>query len=213
MTWIRTPPCRASFCIHFFRRIPPKFRATCIIQRMYPAIFLDRDGVIIENRQNYVRSWADVSIFPQALEAIAQLSKSNYKVVIVTNQSGVGRGLIPLEVANEINRKLLAKITASGGRIDGVFMCPHAPADNCNCRKPAPGLLLQAAEALSLDLSHSVMIGDALTDLQAGVAAGVKQVMLVRTGRGADQETLPAAAQLGPFPAYENLTAAIADLL
>ena len=180
---------------------------------MYPAIFLDRDGVIIENRPNYVRSWADVSIYPQAMETLIQLSKSDYKIVIVTNQSGVGRGMIPFEVADEINQKLLAKINASGGRVDGVFMCPHAPADHCNCRKPAPGLLLQAAEALSLDLSNSIMIGDALTDLQAGLAAGVKQVRLVRTGRGADQEKLPAAAQLRPFPAYTDLTAAITDLL
>jgi D-glycero-D-manno-heptose 1,7-bisphosphate phosphatase len=180
---------------------------------MYPAIFLDRDGVIIENRPNYVRTWADVEIYPQALEALVKLSKSDYKLVMVTNQSGIGRGLIPFEVADEINQKLLTKIHVSGGRIDGVFMCPHAPADNCDCRKPAPGLLLQAADALSLDLSHSYMIGDALTDLQAGLAAGVKQVVLVRTGRGADQEALPAAAEFDPFPAYTDLSAAIADLL
>ena len=180
---------------------------------MYPAIFLDRDGVIIENRPNYVRTWADVEIYPQALEALAKLSKSAYKLVMVTNQSGIGRGLISFEAADEINQKLLTEIQASGGRIDGVFMCPHAPVDNCACRKPAPGLLLQAADALSLDLSRSYMIGDALTDLQAGLAAGVKQVMLVRTGRGADQEVLSAAAELDPFPAYTDLSAAIADLL
>ena len=203
-----------GFVLHpFFHRIQPRFRTTCIIQRMYPAIFLDRDGVIIENRHNYVRSWADVTIYPQALEALEKLSKSNYKLVIVTNQSGIGRGLIPFEVVDEINQKLLTKIHAGGGRIDGIFMCPHAPTDNCDCRKPAPGLLLQAADALSLDLSRSYMIGDALTDLQAGLAAGVKQVRLVRTGRGADQEVLPAAAVLAPFPAYTDLSAAIADLL
>ncbi len=121
---------------------------------MYPAIFLDRDGVLIENRPAYVRSWADVDIFPEALEALARIRSHPYKIVMVTNQSGVGRGLIPAATVEEINRRLLSAVEAAGGRIDAVFVCPHKPEDNCDCRKPPPCLLIQARSALSLDLDN-----------------------------------------------------------
>jgi D-glycero-D-manno-heptose 1,7-bisphosphate phosphatase len=107
---------------------------------MEPAIFLDRDGVIIENRPSYVRSWADVVILPLALEAMARIHASPFKIVIVTNQSAVGRGLLGLEEAWAINHHLQQVIEESGGRVDGLFMCPHSPEDHCNCRKPKPGL-------------------------------------------------------------------------
>ena len=180
---------------------------------MYPAIFLDRDGVIIENRPSYVRSWSDVEIYPQALAALARLKNSPYKVILVTNQSGIGRGLIPVEVAEAINRRLLGVIEAAGGRIDGIFMCPHAPQDNCDCRKPRPGLLLQAAEQLSLDLGSSILIGDALSDLKAGLAAGVQKIAIVRTGRGAQQLLSSEAAALQPFLSYNTLAEALSDLV
>jgi D-glycero-D-manno-heptose 1,7-bisphosphate phosphatase len=180
---------------------------------MYPAIFLDRDGVIIENRADYVRSWSDVVVFPQALEALAKLSASPYKIVFVTNQSAIGRGIISLETAEEINRRLVALVEAAGVRVDGIFMCPHAPEDGCDCRKPRPGLLLQAARALDLDLSRSILIGDALTDLMAGQAAGVGRLALVRSGRGAEQIRLPRPEGLKPFPAYDTLAEALADFV
>jgi D-glycero-D-manno-heptose 1,7-bisphosphate phosphatase len=104
-----------------------------------PAIFLDRDGVLIENRPSYVRGWEDVHIFHQALAALVRISTAPYKIVLVTNQSAVGRGLISSEVAWAINRRLVSVIEDAGGRIDGVFMCPHAPQDRCACRKPKPG--------------------------------------------------------------------------
>ena len=150
-----------------------------------PAIFLDRDGVIIENRDEYVRSWADVSFIPGALNALASVAASGYAIVVVTNQSGVGRGLIPLADAEAINHRVLAEIARAGGRIDAAYICPHKPEDDCDCRKPRPGMLLRAARELNLDLSRSWMIGDALTDMQAGEAAGVRS-LLVLTGRGAE---------------------------
>lgn len=180
---------------------------------MYPAIFLDRDGVIIENRPSYVRSWNDVEIYPQALTALSRLKDSPYKIVIVTNQSGVGRGVIPIDMAEAINRRLLAVIEAAGGRIDGVYMCPHAPQDNCDCRKPRPGLLLKAADQLSLDLSRSILIGDALSDLKAGFSAGLQKIALVRTGRGAQQVQSPEAADMHPFLIYNTLAEALDDLV
>ncbi|NLG71704.1 MAG: HAD-IIIA family hydrolase [Chloroflexi bacterium] len=180
---------------------------------MHPAIFLDRDGVIIENRPAYVRSWEDVEIFPQALTALARVCKSPYKIVIVTNQSGVGRGLIQMETAEEINRRLVREIEKAGGRIDAVLMCPHAPEDRCGCRKPLPGLFFQAARQLQIDLSRSVMIGDAVSDLQAGKAAGIPRRFLVRTGRGAIQENLPEIAAAGPFTPCDTLEEALSRIL
>jgi D-glycero-D-manno-heptose 1,7-bisphosphate phosphatase len=156
---------------------------------MRPAIFLDRDGVIIENRSDYVRTWEDVAFIPGALEALAEISRTEFAIVIVTNQAGVGRGLISETVARSINQSVCEEIVRSGGRVDGMYLCPHTNDDDCECRKPKPGMLLQAAREHDIDLSHSWMIGDALTDLQAGKAAGA-QSLLVLTGRGTEQQTL-----------------------
>jgi D-glycero-D-manno-heptose 1,7-bisphosphate phosphatase len=154
---------------------------------MFPAIFLDRDGVLIENRSDYVRDWSQVKIIPEAIRGLSLAPVRKYKVVIVTNQSVVGRGLILLETAHEINQRLISLIRNQGGQIDGVYMCPHKPEDGCSCRKPLPGLLLQAARDLSLDLQRSWMIGDAWSDVQAGEAAGMRGTILLRTGRGVEQ--------------------------
>lgn len=179
------------------------------MDRMEPAIFLDRDGVIIENREDYVRSWSDVEFFPAALAALRNFSSSPYRIILVTNQSAVGRGLVTLEQAEDLNQRITAVVEANGGRVDGTFMCPHAPQANCECRKPRPGLLLQAAQALNLDLSRSFMIGDALSDVKAGQAAGVREAVLVRTGRGRRQAALPEAALLQPFRIFNSLAEAL----
>ena len=154
---------------------------------MYPSIFLDRDGVLIENRSDYVRDWSQVKIIPEAIRALSLAPIKKYKVVIVTNQSVVGRGLILLKTAQEINQRLIHLIRDHGGQIDGVYMCPHKPEEGCSCRKPLPGLLLQAAKDLSLDLQRSWMIGDAWSDVQAGEAAGMRGTILLKTGRGIEQ--------------------------
>ena len=179
---------------------------------MFPALFLDRDGVIIENCPNYVRTWQDVNILPSALEALATLSASPYKIIIITNQSAIGRGLVTLETAHEINRHLVQIIQEAGGRVDGVYLCPHAPQDQCACRKPQPGLLLQAAQELALDLPRSALIGDAWSDLLAGQAAGVPNLILLRTGRGRDQLRLPAPPELSGFRVCADLDAALGCL-
>ncbi|MFC1463341.1 MAG: D-glycero-alpha-D-manno-heptose-1,7-bisphosphate 7-phosphatase [Candidatus Brachytrichaceae bacterium NZ_4S206] len=150
---------------------------------MRPAIFLDRDGVIIENREAYVRSWADVNFIPAALEALRALLPSDWAIVIATNQAAVGKGIITLEHAHRINQRVVAEVVRCGGRIDAAYLCPHRPDENCDCRKPKPGMLLRAARDLDLDLSRSVMIGDAITDMEAARAAGVRGI-LVMTGRG-----------------------------
>ena len=154
---------------------------------MFPAIFLDRDGVLIENRSDYVRNWAQVRILPKIVDALTSRAVKKYKIIIVTNQSAVGRGLMTLETARNINENLVKVIEEHKGQIHGVYMCPHDPSAQCSCRKPQPGLILQAANDLSLDLGRSWMIGDAWSDLLAGRAAGVHKVALLKTGRGSEQ--------------------------
>jgi D-glycero-D-manno-heptose 1,7-bisphosphate phosphatase len=125
----------------------------------------------------------------------------------------VGRGIITIEEAQEINDRLLAEIQENGGRIDRVFMCSHAPSAQCDCRKPEPGLFFQATEALSLDLERSVMVGDAFTDLLAAKAAGVPRLALVRTGRGEEQIVLAEKFKFLKFALYANLLDALEDLV
>lgn len=180
---------------------------------MNPAIFLDRDGVIVENVDTYILDWSDVQIIPQVLDALVKVSHTDYKIVIVTNQSAVGRGLLPLKKANSINQRLERLIIGFGGRIDGIYMCPHTPRDQCNCRKPLPGLLRQAADDLSLDFSRSIIIGDAWTDLLAGQAVGIPQKVLVRTGRGKFQSQMKAPTGLDSYLLYDTLTDALLDLV
>lgn len=180
---------------------------------MKPAIFLDRDGVLIENKSNYIRSWNDVKFFSDAVQALVKIRDSSFRIVIVTNQSAVGRGIISLETAYAINNRIVNYIENNNGRIDSVFMCPHAPEDQCECRKPKPGLFYQAANILSLDLEKSIMIGDALSDIIAAQAAGVKTNVLVKTGRGKDQLLLPEARRLPAFLVYDTLGAALENLI
>ena len=180
---------------------------------MNSAVFLDRDGVIIQNRENYVRSWKDVEFLPSSLQALKLLSQTSYKIIIVTNQSAIGRGIITIEQAEAINQRIIEEITDAGGRVDGLFICPHAPDDHCFCRKPLPGLILQAADALSIDLPSSAMIGDALTDIQAGSAAGIKTLILVKTGRGQEQFQLPQTIFFPHFLITDHLLSAINIIL
>jgi len=164
---------------------------------MFPAIFLDRDGVIIENRADYIRDWSHIHFFPQAIRALSSPNIKSYKIVIVTNQSAVGRGLLSFDIVKDINDRLIDVIHSKHGRVDGAYICPHGPDDNCNCRKPKPGLLLQAANELSLNLKRSWMIGDAWSDVQAGQSAGVQGTIIVKTGRGANQLLLPRPSNVG----------------
>jgi D-glycero-D-manno-heptose 1,7-bisphosphate phosphatase len=172
---------------------------------MQRAVFLDRDGVLIENRADYVRDWSHVTLLPGTVEALKGFHAKHLKIIVVTNQSAVGRGLISFETAWEINNRLTKTIKENGGWIDAVYMCPHQPQVKCNCRKPQPGLLHQAARDLSLDLGSSWMVGDAWSDLLAGQSAGLQGTIMVRTGRGTNQllETQP--AEIASFIVCDNL--------
>lgn len=174
---------------------------------------MDRDGVIIENREHYVLNWKDVSIYPFTFQALASIRSGPYKIVLITNQSAVGRGLISIEEAREINSRLVELIRSEGGRIDAIYMCPHTPSDGCYCRKPEPGMFFRAAEEMGIDLASSIMIGDALTDLIAAGRAGIKTTALVRTGRGSEQSGLLLPEDMQSFRIFDTLEDALENLL
>jgi D-glycero-D-manno-heptose 1,7-bisphosphate phosphatase len=174
---------------------------------MRPGIFLDRDGVINQNRAGHVKSWSEFEFLPGALEALHWLAHIDAPIAVVTNQSIIGRGLATQAEVEEINRRMTAEIRAAGGRIDGIWYCPHSPEAGCTCRKPSPGLLFAAAAELDLSLNSSYLIGDALSDVQAAQAAGVCPI-LVRTGRGITQLQSSACAGMRGFVIVDDLQAA-----
>lgn len=145
-------------------------------------ILLDRDGVINHERADYVKSWDEFRFLPGALAALRQLALLPVPIVIVTNQSVIGRGIVPRTLIDQLHQRLRQVVQAAGGRIDGFFVCPHHPEDGCNCRKPKPGLLMQAATEFRFPLYEATFIGDAITDFQAAQAAGCQSI-LVRSGR------------------------------
>lgn len=173
------------------------------------AVFLDRDGVINRNRADHVKSWGEFEFLPGALASLRRLAQLPWLVIVVTNQSAIGRGLVSQSVVDEIHQRMMAEISAAGGRIDAVFYCPHRPDEGCDCRKPQPGLLLQAARELAVDLARSVLIGDAESDVRAAQAVGCLPV-LVRTGRGQAQELLLRQQGLNHVVVVDDLASAVA---
>jgi D-glycero-D-manno-heptose 1,7-bisphosphate phosphatase len=147
---------------------------------------LDRDGVINQRRTDYVKSWDEVVFLPGVFEALRLAAESPLAIVVVTNQSAIGRGIVSRADVQEIHRRMADAIRQHGGRIDLALFCPHRPDEGCGCRKPEPGMLSEAAERLNLDLAHSYLVGDALSDLIAGQAVGC-QTALVLTGRGREE--------------------------
>ncbi|HSR68363.1 MAG TPA: D-glycero-beta-D-manno-heptose 1,7-bisphosphate 7-phosphatase [Acidobacteriota bacterium] len=153
------------------------------------AVFLDRDGTVMED-VGYLDDPDGVAIFEEAIEAISALREAGFKIVIVTNQSGLARGLFTEKTLNDIHDTLRAAFQHQGAPLDGIYYCPHHPQAavarfrrHCNCRKPEPGLLRRAAEQLEIDLGRSYMVGDKVADVLAGHRAGCRAV-LVRTGEG-----------------------------
>ena len=146
-------------------------------------VILDRDGVINRDRADYVKTPAELDFIPGSLEAIAALTQAGYGVVVATNQSGVGRGLLSEQDLDAIHAKLETAVQAAGGRLLGVFVCPHAPDTGCACRKPRAGLLQQIATWAGIDLIGVPVVGDAVRDLEAARSVGALPI-LVRTGHG-----------------------------
>jgi D-glycero-D-manno-heptose 1,7-bisphosphate phosphatase len=146
-------------------------------------VILDRDGTINQDRDDYVKSPDEWVPLPGSLEAIARLNHAGWRVVVASNQSGLGRGLFDVATLNAMHAKFYKLLAAAGGRVDAVFYCPHGPEEACQCRKPQPGLFEQIRDRYGLDLKGVPAVGDSLRDLQAGAAAGCTP-HLVLTGKG-----------------------------
>jgi len=144
------------------------------------AVFLDRDGVIIRKAPEgeYIRDWSEVEFLPGSLEAIGALHRYGFKVIIVTNQRGVATEKIKLSNLEDIHERMKTAISGDKAVISAIYYCPHDTSENCDCRKPKPGMLLRAAEAHGLNLSKCWMVGDAGTDIEAGIRAGCKTALI-----------------------------------
>jgi D-glycero-D-manno-heptose 1,7-bisphosphate phosphatase len=175
-------------------------------------IILDRDGVINQDSPDYIKSPEEWIALPGSLEAIAQLNKAGYRVVVATNQSGLARGLFSIDNLNRIHEKMYQELAEVGGAVDAVFFCPHGPKSGCACRKPKPGMFLEISSRLNMPLTGVPAVGDSLRDLQAAIEVGAKPI-LVRTGKGRETEAKLAAAQLGEVAVYDDLAGAVAALL
>jgi histidinol-phosphate phosphatase family protein len=175
------------------------------------AVFLDRDGTL--NREvGYIGDPADLELVPGMPAALARLTAAGFALVVITNQSAIGRGLYTRAQVDAVHARLAAELAAAGVRLDGIFVCPHAPDDGCDCRKPAPGLFLQARDALGIDLAASWMVGDTVKDMAAARAAGVRPVY-VTTGWGERDRAAALAAGLPPDDVVPDLAAAAARIL
>ncbi|MBT9497312.1 MAG: D-glycero-beta-D-manno-heptose 1,7-bisphosphate 7-phosphatase [Zoogloea oleivorans] len=172
-------------------------------------IVLDRDGVINLDSDQFIKSPDEWKPIPGSLEAIARLNEANWRVVVASNQSGVGRGLFDMDTLNAINEKMVKAIGHVGGRLDAIFFCPHAADSPCECRKPKPGMFLQIAERFNVDLDGMPVVGDSLRDLQAGVAVGCKPY-LVLTGKGKKTVIDPALPE--GTVVFPDLAAVVAQL-
>ena len=164
-------------------------------------IVLDRDGTLGADPEDFVRSPDDWQPLPGALEAVARLNHAGWRVVIASNQSGLGRGLFDVATLNAVHTRIHKLLAGVGARVEAVFFCPHSPEDDCDCRKPAPGLFLQISRRLGVPLPQIVAVGDSVRDAQAAVAAGC-EAHLVLTGQsvayrlgGAPEGLPPGVAQ------------------
>lgn len=183
-----------------------------------PAVFLDRDGTINED-VSFLNRLSDLRLFPWSADAIRLLNRAGFCAVVTTNQSGVGRGLIPERFIRTVHDEIDARLARAGARIERYFYCPHHPDQAigayrqvCECRKPRPGMILTAAREMGLDLTRSVVVGDRRLDVASGHAAGVRAV-LVRTGLGAAEERALADGEERPDAILDNLMEAVGWIL
>lgn len=174
-------------------------------------VVLDRDGTINRDSSDYIRRAGQWQPLPGSLAAIAHLTAAGYTVVVATNQSGVGRGFFSVTDLYEMHERLCEQVAGHGGEVAGMFFCPHVPEDGCDCRKPAPGLLLEIADRFSCSLEGVPVIGDSQRDLDAAAAVDARPI-LVRTGNGvATEEQLLAAGH--NVEVYDTLATAVEALL
>ena len=175
-------------------------------------MFLDRDGTISEE-VGYLNDAAGLRMYPFAAAAIRRLNEAHLPVIVVTNQSGVGRGYFPESSVHAVHELMIRQLAEAGARVDGIYYCPHASEDECDCRKPKPGMLARAANEHDLDLGRSFGVGDRYRDVEAAQAAGARGI-LVRTGYGATElESSGAQWRVAPDWVADDLNGAVEWIL
>ena len=173
-------------------------------------VVLDRDGVINEEQEQPIKTPDDWVAIDGSIEAIASLCQADYQVVVVTNQSAISHGMLTVDEVNVVHQHMQQTVVAQGGRIDAVMFCPHKPGDDCNCRKPKPGMLHSLMERLDIDLNGVPLVGDSLRDVQLAMVVGATPV-LVKTGHGT--LTIEENKHLEGVDMYENLAEFVEQLL
>ena len=169
--------------------------------------FLDRDGTVIEEK-DFIRTPDEIEFIPGSIEAIKILKKLDYKIIVISNQSGIGRGILTVEMVAKVNEGFLKKLKKENAEIDALYFCPHHPEDNCDCRKPRTSLIQKAVEEQKLDLEDAVVIGDKLSDVELGKKLGAKTV-LVLTGYGKREAEKANTSQIEPDFIADNLLGAV----
>jgi D-glycero-D-manno-heptose 1,7-bisphosphate phosphatase len=169
-------------------------------------IFLDRDGVINYDSDEYIKSAEEWHAIPGSLEAIASLNRAGYKVLVVSNQSGLARGLFDLDALNQMHKKFIHELAAVGGYVEEIIFCPHLPSDDCECRKPKPGMFYQLQKKYHMDFTKTYFVGDTMADVQVAKIIGCYP-LLVLTGKG--KKTLDAHPEyVKKIPCFLNLSQA-----
>ncbi len=163
-------------------------------------VFLDRDGVINQDSPDYIKTPDAFHFIPKSPEAIALLTRHGFDVILITNQSAIGRKMVTPQVLAAIFDKLKTGVAEAGGHITDIFFCPHAPDAGCDCRKPLPGLINRAIAAYSMDPGHSLMVGDSAKDIECGLSAGCAKNLLVATGNG--KKAVKSLADKGIIPDF-----------
>jgi D-glycero-D-manno-heptose 1,7-bisphosphate phosphatase len=175
-------------------------------------IILDRDGVINEDSDDYIKSPEEWIPIPGSLDAIARLNHAGYAVAIASNQSGIARGYFDMESLAAMSVKMNEMLSQHGGRIDAMVFCPHGPKEGCDCRKPKPGMLIEIGNRFKTRLSNVMFVGDNINDIKAARAAGVKPV-LVRTGKGEKTVAQLAEYNFDDVPVYDDLDEVVNSIL
>ncbi len=175
-------------------------------------LILDRDGVINQDSDDYIKSPDEWLPIPGSLKAISNANRAGFRVIVVTNQSGLARGMFDINTMNAMHKKLHKKLARVGGRIEAIFFCPHKPDAGCNCRKPKSGMLDEIRKRLNISLEKVWYVGDSYTDVQAARAAGAIPI-LVSTGKGERTLAEDVKNDLSDVPVYSDLAACVDALL
>ncbi len=180
-----------------------------IVRKLENVVFLDRDGVINLDRSDYIKSWPEFKFIPRSIEAIKELTLKGFHVIVITNQSVINRNMVSDKGLEYIFTRMKNEVRSGGGLINDIFFCPHIPEDNCDCRKPKPGLILQAKRAYSIDLADAVMIGDSAKDIECARNAGCGKAVLVKTGNGPKAEKILGEKKIYPDHIAQDLYEAV----